>query len=471
LNATVWLPRVDGPVPLVLVAHGNHSMYVPSDLGHAWLAEELASHGYAVASVDQTFLNDGVLGLTDEYDARAWLLLEHLRLWRDWQHDPASPFHGRVDLELVALIGHSRGGEAVAHAALFDTLQRLPDDASVDLDAGFGIDAVVALAPMDGAYRPAGRATRLHDVSYLTVHPGRDGDHPIFYGLGQYERTAFTEAGDAVKAAVYLEDANHAQFNTAWGRADPPGLAGRMLDSAQVMPGHTQRRDVAAAVLVFLDVTLRADRARLAVRHDPSHPAWSGATSVLTRYAHSGDLVLADFTDDADPGTGTLPGTLLAGAGLTIWREEPTPVRGGSLDATSVVLAWDREASDAASYSLALPAGFTMPARPVLLLDVDDAGDGATADFTVRTRDTAGTVRTTTAAAHGGVPAAPRPRRLRPPLREPLPLVEPLGQTLRIPLDHDGPLTEIRLVFDRTPGGSIRIDRIAIGRDAPGGPR
>jgi hypothetical protein len=275
--------------------------------------------------------------------------------------------------------------------------------------------------------------------------------------------------GDAMKAAVYLEDANHAQFNTAWRNSDLPGLAGRMLDTTQVMPGQDQQRDVAVAVLAFLDATVHGDRVRLGVLHDPSHPVWSGATRVLTRYAASGDVVLADFVEDADPATGTLPGTVLLGSGLTVWREEPTPVRGGTLDAASVVLGWD--SADPASYAITLPAELRLPADPVLLLDVAEARPGTGADFTVRTRDTAGAVRTTTVAAYGGVPPAPQPRRLRPPLREPLPLVEPFGQTLRIPLHHNRPLAEIQFLFDRAPRGSIRIDRIAISSDATGGQR
>ena len=43
---------------------------------------------------------------------------EHLRLWREWQGDPENPLHGLADLDRIALIGHSRGGEAVATAAL-----------------------------------------------------------------------------------------------------------------------------------------------------------------------------------------------------------------------------------------------------------------------------------------------------------------------------------------------------------------
>ena len=37
-------------------------------------------------------------------------------------------FHGKVDLDRIALIGHSRGGEAVAIAALFNRLPFYPDD-------------------------------------------------------------------------------------------------------------------------------------------------------------------------------------------------------------------------------------------------------------------------------------------------------------------------------------------------------
>ena len=81
LNATVWLPATAQPAPLVLIVHGNHPMEAPSDEGYVWLAEELASRGYVVASVDQTFLNISItrgMDLGDENDARAWLLLEHL---------------------------------------------------------------------------------------------------------------------------------------------------------------------------------------------------------------------------------------------------------------------------------------------------------------------------------------------------------------------------------------------------------
>jgi hypothetical protein len=133
---------------------------------------------------------------------------------------PARPGSRVVGRERREGRGYSRGGEAVAHAAHVDLLERYPEDARVTFDADFGIDAVVALAPVDGQYQPAGPPAPLHDVSYLVIHGRRDGDVASFFGLRQYARTTFSGDRPTVKAAVYLEDADHGQFNTVWGRRD-----------------------------------------------------------------------------------------------------------------------------------------------------------------------------------------------------------------------------------------------------------
>ncbi len=108
LNGRVWFPKGEGPFPIVLMVHGNHLMHDFSDAGYAYLGELLASRGFIAVSVDENFLNLSMLRIFSswgETDARAWILLEHLRVWREWNADPRHPFHGKVDLERVALLG------------------------------------------------------------------------------------------------------------------------------------------------------------------------------------------------------------------------------------------------------------------------------------------------------------------------------------------------------------------------------
>ena len=57
LNGLVWAPVGEGPFPLVLIVHGNHSMVDVSDPGYAYLGELLASRGFIVVSVDENYIN------------------------------------------------------------------------------------------------------------------------------------------------------------------------------------------------------------------------------------------------------------------------------------------------------------------------------------------------------------------------------------------------------------------------------
>ncbi|HEY7697790.1 MAG TPA: hypothetical protein VIE88_05205, partial [Vicinamibacteria bacterium] len=194
LNGRVWLPRGKGPFPLVLVVHGNHRMEEQSDPGYAYLGELLASRGFATVSVDENFVNGSWSGdfRGKEMPLRAWLLLEHLRQWREWNETKGHRVEGRVDLDRVALMGHSRGGEAVAIAAAFNRLSHFPDDATVAFDYGFGIRSLVSIAQIDARYP---RRMKLEDVSFLAIHGSYDSDEASFHGLRQMRRIDFTGDG------------------------------------------------------------------------------------------------------------------------------------------------------------------------------------------------------------------------------------------------------------------------------------
>jgi len=166
LNARVWYPEGPGPFPLALIVHGNHNMADFSDPGYAYLGELLASRGIILASIDENFLNSGLFHDPPKQQAvRGWMLLEHLKLWKEWNQTNGNPFHGKVDMSRIAVMGHSRGGEAAATAAAFNHMKYPPEDANIKFDYGFSIKAVVAIAPADGQYKPAGQPRWIEDVS------------------------------------------------------------------------------------------------------------------------------------------------------------------------------------------------------------------------------------------------------------------------------------------------------------------
>ena len=357
LNGRVWYPEGEGPFPLVLIVHGNHRMMEFSDTGYAYLGELFASRGLIAISVDQNFLNDewtniggfGLDGLYEENDARAWLLLEHLAQWRRWNDASDNPFFGRVDLGRVALIGHSRGGEAVATAAAFNRLPAYPNDALQEFDYGFGIRAVAAIAPVDGQYRPAGVYTPLENVNYFVIQGAYDGDLNSFRGIRQYNRVVFDDAGDWFKAALYIGRANHGQFNSMWGRADIGDFPGRgQLNQAQIMAQADQQQIARVYLSAFLEVSLNRQNGYRALFKD--HRAgrdWLPQATLIGRYDESSDRILADYEEDLDVTSASLSGAGFSAQALTSWYENMVMLETSEQGSRAVFLSWDRPTSSA----------------------------------------------------------------------------------------------------------------------------
>lgn len=382
VNARVWYPDGPGPFPLVLVVHGNHDMKKFSDPGYAYLGEHLASRGFILASVDENFFNGD---LRNENGARGWMLLQHLTYWRRWVADSASPFYRKVDLTRIALMGHSRGGEAVSLAAAFNRLTRYPDDARVTFDFGFDIKSVVALAPVDGdrQYKPEGKGTPLENVNYLVLHGAHDSDVQTFMGLRQYQRVRFTDGGDWFKAALYIYRANHGQFNTTWGSSDV-GDAGWLLARDLLLPGEEQRQVAKLFITGFLEATLRGKREYLPMFRDHrTVGAWLPKTIYLSRFEAPTARMLADYEDDIDVTTASATGVRISGRRLATWKETGLTMRSRGLQPfnnTVVMLGWANPDSAAAvTYTLTLPdtlaASWNLSTRSAVIFSLANSGD------------------------------------------------------------------------------------------------
>ena len=412
LNGRVWYPEGDGPFPLVLVVHGNHMMTEHSDPGYEYLGKHLASHGFILVSVDENFLNSGglVFGrMSKENDCRGWVLLKHLEVWRTWNETAGNPFHNKVDMDKIGLIGHSRGGESVGHAALFNTLTHYPEDASVRFDFGFSIRAVISIAPSDGQYRPASRYAVLRDVNFFTIQGGHDTDVSSFVGDRIYQRLQFTKGGgDFFKASLFVYRANHGQFNEVWGDMDSSPPRGLLINRGALLPGDEQRKIAKVFFGGFLEATLHGKREYIALFRDPRCAGdWVPDTPMISRFQDSKFSTVTDFDDDFDVTT-IDGGGQAAAANLVVWREGDIKLRSGSRRYNSgVFLGWNAEkdeekesgtgkatnvveavAEKPASYEITLPASAKPGTDSILVLDIGVSAEKPEAkDYEVKDDD------------------------------------------------------------------------------------
>jgi dienelactone hydrolase len=370
INGRVWMPEGDGPFPLVLIAHGNHGMHEYSDPGYAYLGELLASRGFITVSVDENFINGSWSGDFggDEIPARAWLLLKHLEQWRQWNATEGSPFYRRVDMERIALVGHSRGGEAVPLAARFNTLPAFPDNTDLTFDFGFQIRSLVALAPTDYRYE---RRIALQDINYLTLQGSYDSDERSFFGIRQYQRIAFSDGFDGFKAGLYIHRANHGQFNSIWGATDTGPPSSWLLNTEPLIDGSAQRQVAKLYIAAFVEATLRGRSEYVPLfRNHRTAGAWLPETVFVHRYSDPSYRPVATYEEDLDVTTASLQGSTIQTRHLTEWSEQDLPFRGERTQQThAVLLGWGKAsdptdstsseqgatASSRAAYTIALP--------------------------------------------------------------------------------------------------------------------
>ena len=491
LNGRVWFPEGPGPFPLVLIVHGNHAMKDFSDPGYEYLGTLLASRGFITVSVDENFLNQKFGG---ENDARAFVLLEHLKVWREWNQTEGHAFEGKVDMNRIALIGHSRGGESVAHAAAFNKLTRYPDNAKVTLDYDFAIQSIIAIAPCDGQYKPAGHPTTLENVNYLVIHGGHDADVNTFMGLEQFKRIQFTDEHFRFKSAIYIYRANHSRFNTAWGRLDFPAPGGWLINEHPIMDMEDQRQVAKVLISAFLEATLSGRAEYLPVFKDARRAGhWLPEDIYVNRYQDSNFKVIADFEEDFDVTTTTIRGGELLGEHLTTWKETHVPFRTkgkASQDNSVVILGWEKRndgnddpnSIEIGTYHISLSAdvvrelGIGRDTNFVLSIGSENSNQDKPLDLTIELEDSDGNLAALPLSTVGPIhPALPvRYVKLKWIEKKYIEIFsERLLQTYEIPLRqfveanasfNPSKLENIRLVFDRSPNGAIMLDDVGISR-------
>ncbi len=218
------------PAPLVLILHGRHSTCyrggpggessgdwpcadgwrpIPSHSGYRYIADVLASQGYLTVSISANGINgQDSFGLDGGAGARSELIRHHLSLWADWSADGGDPwggkFQGRVNLDEVVLVGHSRGGEGVERAAI-DTRA----------DDRWKIRGLVLIGPTAFGHQVAA------GIHTTVILPFCDGDVSDLQGQQYVDIGRDLTRDRALRSSVMAMGTNHNFYNTEW----TPGLA------------------------------------------------------------------------------------------------------------------------------------------------------------------------------------------------------------------------------------------------------
>lgn len=303
LHGVVSYPDGPGPFPLVLIVHGNHDPLDPSYRGYKYLLDLLASHCMIVVSVEEDFLNGLVSG---EMDARGIVLLRHLQLWREWNRTPGHPFFTKVDLNRVGLAGHSRGGEAIAAANLFNNSLHAPTDPPIGATShnfGFGIRSLYAIAPVDGQF-DLGPIT-LTNADYYIMHGTHDGDVSDFQGQKFHNRAfPMNNSTSKFKGLLWVYGANHGQWNTDWGTC----CEGMVGPSALISAANQQQIGKTYMSAFFLAGLKGWAPYRDFLNGEASFASIPSAVTRVFQYQDPQRIFINHYEEDTDPATGSFAG-------------------------------------------------------------------------------------------------------------------------------------------------------------------
>ena len=225
-----------GPFPLVVFQHGSNwtcgaGQLVPYEFGlglafpwpcsptqqvtlnydgYDYIAEVLASHGYIVVSTSANGVEARrhLAAPSEEITNRSELMQEHLDKWQVFNttdDDPLFDFGGRfigkVDLNNVGTMGHSKGGYALGGQI----------ELNESLGSPYGMQAILALAAFGS------ESYGVDNVNSATILAYCDGQIRNLSGVKAFDEFRYNLPGDLTSKHVFSSvGSNHNYFNSIW---------------------------------------------------------------------------------------------------------------------------------------------------------------------------------------------------------------------------------------------------------------
>lgn len=516
LNGIISVPTEgEGPFPVVMILHGTHpgcptdetgsvdlwpcdpEEEQPNYRGFDYLVQRLAAEGYIAFAPNINAVNTfgyGEANGEDQVGARLFQLVDsHLNGLADANSGRENNFgvdlEGKADLRRLVFAGHSRGAENVnwlAHTQGLNT-------ATSFTNLGYGpVRGLLLIAPGIINFDPVSAG-----LPTTVILPACDGDVINQDGQLFYENIRLNPDAPEWASSVWLESANHNQFNTILG-PDFADVAGRP-DCQELLAAGDQQQFLADYATAFLTTIFSQDPqaildAQTSMGLDVTSPApgelFGRAARVASLSAPEDRLTLLKPAEAADLGINTLGGaaaaenvtTTFCPAGYFLPGDIPgtEPCRRTSVvvpgDPSLMVVSWENEGGE---MRFALPDGtgdlsryraisFRAAVDPLSPLNET----GVAQSFSIRLTDAAGNSAVAVAqptepalqfpvggTADDGIMGETMFTGRVPMTRVRLPLADFAG----VDLSH---ISEVALVFDQTPSGTLFMSDIELVRPA-----
>jgi len=210
IRGIIGIPEGDGPFPLILISHGSHSNDNESlrfDTGFDYLVDHLSQQGFITVAMDMSKPYIWKYGDNDDQEKSIPVANDHIEGLLAANAGENNGFtidlKGKIDVNNIALVGHSRGGETVFEIA------------NDQAERGRGIKAILSLAPTSLFDH------KWPDVDVAVLVPEYDGDIISLDGFNTYR--SLSAKGGHHYSVTQLLKANHNYFNRNIERNDAGG--------------------------------------------------------------------------------------------------------------------------------------------------------------------------------------------------------------------------------------------------------